>query len=272
MESGEFRSGTTQVSGCEFIPFVEGGPEECFIPAGHTRFLSNNVNTDNQEENERRNMAVVTGDRTILVVRVIADDKSTTASESDLARYVFDDVVNVATQYKACSHDQLNFMKADDRALTGNHDGGGETGISNGVTTVRVHMSTNEGDSAMRNAITSALNQNFGQSSPTHLADHVMYCLPAGTMIGIAYAYVNSWNSVYNNEWCDYMSVQMHEIGHNLNLAHANEIGAYQDQTGMVSDDSFLTDCILCTKTYGLSSPVLMTKFLLVDGVLLWKE
>jgi hypothetical protein len=271
MESGEFRSGTTQVSGCEFIPFVEGGPEECFIPAGHTRFLSNNVNTDNQEENERRNMAVVTGDRTILVVRVIADDKSTTASESDLARYVFDDFVNVATQYKACSHGKLNFIKASGRALTSNN-GGGDTGISNGVTTVRVHMSTNKGDSAMRNAITSALNQNFGQSSPTHLADHVMYCLPAGTMIGIAYAYVNSWNSVYNNEWCDYMSVQMHEIGHNLNLAHANEIGAYQDQTGMVSNDSILTDCILCTKTYGLSSPVLMTKFLLVDGVLLWKE
>jgi hypothetical protein len=234
MESGEFRSGKTQVSGCEFTQFIEGGQEECFIPAWHSRFLSNTVNSDNQEENERRNLAIVTGDRTVLVVRVIADDKSTTASESDLARYVFDDFVNVATQYKACSHGKLNFMKADDRALTGNN-GGGDTRISNGVTTVRVRMSTNKGDSAMRNAITSALNQNFGRSSPTQLADHVMYCLPAGTLDGIAYAYPNSWNSVYSNERCSSVSIQMHEIGHNLNLGHANENGdTNDDQTGMV--------------------------------------
>jgi hypothetical protein len=245
MESGEFRSGETQVSGCEFIQFIEGGPEECFIPAGHTRFLSNTVNTDNQEENERRDLAVVAGDRTILVVRVIADDKSTTASEADLASYVFDDSVNVATQYKACSHGKLNFKKASNRALTGNN-GGGDTGISNGVTTVRVRMSTNRGDSAMRNAITSALNQNFGRSSPTQLADHVMYCLPAGTLDGIAYAYLNSWNSVYSNENCRSVSIQMHEIGHNLNLGHANENGdAYDDQTGMVSDERILTDSII---------------------------
>ena len=70
----------------------------------------------------------------------------------------------------------------------------------------------------MRPAITAALNAQFGVSSPTQLADHVMYCLPAATMSGIAYAYINSWNSVYSNQWCTYVSAQMHEIGHNLNL------------------------------------------------------
>ena len=70
----------------------------------------------------------------------------------------------------------------------------------------------------MRNAVTAALNAQFGVTSPNQLADHVMYCLPAGTMEGIAYAYINSWNSVYSNQWCTYVSAQMHEIGHNLNL------------------------------------------------------
>jgi hypothetical protein len=62
---------------------------------------------------------------------------------------------------------------------------------------------------------------------------------------------VNSWLSVYNNQWCNYVSGQMHgkynviffhdsnirniEIGHNLNLAHSGETSTYDDQSGMVS-------------------------------------
>jgi hypothetical protein len=195
--------------------------------------------TDNQEENERRNLAVVTGKRTILVVRVIAKNRATTAREGSLASAVFDDSVNVAKQYKACSHGKLDFVKADDRAIRHNKKDHGETGISNGVTTVRVNMSTRKGDSAMQNAITAGLNVNFGVSSPGALADHVMYCLPSGTMKGIAYAYVNHWLSVYSNQECGSLSGQMHEMGHNLNLGHANEKGTYKDQTGMVSDGRF---------------------------------
>jgi hypothetical protein len=274
METGEFRSGKTRVSGCDFIQSFKKGrsQDECFIPPGQTRFLSNVVNTDNQEGNERRNLANAnhTGIRTILVVRVIADDASTSAKEVDLHRDVFlDSELNVATQYRACSHGKLNFTKADDRALTGN-SGGGDTGISDGVTTVRVRMSTDAGDDVMTNKITGALNENFGVSSPSKLADHVMYCLPAGTWNGIAYAEVNSWRSVYNNEWCRSVSTQMHEIGHNLNLAHANENdNTYEDQTGMVSDGRILTDSNIY-KDLTLTT-VLMTKFLLADGLLLYQ-
>jgi hypothetical protein len=103
-------------------------------------------------------------------------------------------------------------------------------------------MSTGKGDWAMQNAITAALKQNFGVSSPAALADHVMYCLPPGTMNGIAYAYVNSWMSVYSDQWCGSLSGQMHEIVHNLNLAHANEKGAYNDQTGMMGYSYFNTN------------------------------
>ena len=52
---------------------------------------------------------------------------------------------------------------------------------------------------------------------------------------GIAYAYVNSWNSVYSNQWCNYVSAQVHEIGHNIGLAHSNEGSTtYADQSGMM--------------------------------------
>ncbi|KAL7464254.1 hypothetical protein ACHAXS_004610 [Conticribra weissflogii] len=88
----------------------------------------------------------------------------------------------------------------------------------------------------MRNAISSELFNILGTLA-SNLADHVMYCLPPNTMSGIAYAYINSWNSVYSDYWCTYVSAQMHEIGHNLNFAHSNEAGTYKDQTGMMVQD-----------------------------------
>jgi hypothetical protein len=42
---------------------------------------------------------------------------------------------------------------------------------------------------------------------------------------------MNSWMSVYKNDWCNYVSAQLHEVGHNLNLGHASEGSAeYGDQ------------------------------------------
>jgi len=82
----------------------------------------------------------------------------------------------------------------------------------------KVSSFVNQTDSVMRNDVTNALKTQFGVGSPTALANHVMYCLPAGTIAngGLAYAYINSWNSVFNNQWCTYVSAQMHEIGRYL--------------------------------------------------------
>jgi hypothetical protein len=121
-----------------------------------------------------------------------------------------------------CSFDKLNFVPAQHSKIT------------DGVVTITVPTNTTEGDAVMRNAITAEINRVFEVSSPRNIADHVMYCLPPNTMNGIAYAYINSWNSVYSNQWCNYVSGQMHEIGHNLNFAHSNEAGSYKDQSGMM--------------------------------------
>ena len=71
--------------------------------------------------NRRR---LTTGTKTVLVVRVVANDSSTTASADQLSDSVFGtngDLVNLKTQYAACSHNQLLFQPA-----TG-------TGIANGT-------------------------------------------------------------------------------------------------------------------------------------------
>ena len=154
-----------------------------------------------------RKLAVTNGQRTVLVVRVIASNGSTSASDTDLSNSVFGngvDFVNLSSQYTACSHNKLNFIKAADKVGTESKS------ITNGVVTVTVNTALADGDGAMRNAITAQLNSDFNVSNPNQLANHVMYCLPSGTMSGVAYAYINSWMSVYSDNWCTSVSAQMH--------------------------------------------------------------
>lgn len=66
--------------------------------------------------------------------------------------------------------------------------------------------------------------------------DLVVYCMPPGTGDQwVAYAYLNQFESFYNDPWCQYFSGMMHEVGHNLNLAHSNFEGEeYGDTQGMM--------------------------------------
>ena len=156
------------------------------------------------------------GTRTVLVARVILDDGAYDAADpTELSNDVFGNGVdpnNLKSQFAACSANQLLFEKTPNRVMTSNPYDGGTTDINNGVVDIKVNLSKSIGDNVIRNAVTTKINLVFGVRSPAELADHVMYCLPSGTMLGIAYAYINSWNSVFSNEWCNYVSVQMHEV------------------------------------------------------------
>ncbi|KAL7534367.1 hypothetical protein ACHAXR_005826, partial [Thalassiosira sp. AJA248-18] len=176
-----------------------------------------------------------TGDRTVLALKVIASDGlGATMTEFSLADSVFGslvggpDQVNLASQYTACSHGQLNFTPRPFKTST-------STVVSDavdGVCTVNVASVASAGDSVMRNEATTAIQTAFGASKGG--ADYVMVCVPDASMGGIAYAYVNHWLSVYKNNWCTYPSAQLHEVGHNLNLAHSGETETYDDQSGFM--------------------------------------
>ncbi len=155
-----------------------------------------------KSKQDKSKTASTTGTKTVLVVRVTASDASTSASKSLLSNRIFGttgDSVNMASQFSACSHDKLNFTPA-----TG-------SGITNGVQEVTVSVSTSQGDDVMNNAIYGELGSDY-----YGLADYLMFCLPANTMDGIAYAYIGGQISVYDDDWCEYPSVAMHELGHNL--------------------------------------------------------
>ena len=161
----------------------------------------------------------------------------------------YGDNVNLRSQYAKCSGNQFSFDPADDSSS-------GEP-VSNGVYAVDITQSVvGVDDSIVRNAANTAASNALGDLNSQY--DHVMMCIPPGTSGSwIAYAYVNHWLSVYNNRWCNYVSAQLHEVGHNLNLAHSGEgSNEYADQSSMMgfsySSDETPEMCFNAPKNFQL--------------------
>ena len=196
---------------------------------GNGNGLAKGKNKRSLEEDRRR---LVTGEKTVLALRVVAPDSSTTSIESTISDEIFGtsgDNINLSTQYDACSYGKLTFVPFNGITSTG-------VSITDGVATVDITQNVNGAENGViRDAVTAEATTKFGSLSSQF--DYVMQCLPPGTSGSwIAYAYINHWLSVYNDLWCNYPSGQMHEIGHNLGLAHSGEEGAaeYADQSGMM--------------------------------------
>jgi hypothetical protein len=152
-----------------------------------------------------------TGTKNMLAIRVVAADASTSSSSAQISDSWFGtdgDGVNLRSQYAACSYGALTCNAASMTTSTGVDvtDGVYEVTISENVSGVE--------RSVITNAVVTAGNAALGNMESQF--DHVMLCLPSGTSGSwIAYAYVNWYLSVYNNNWCNYVSAQMHgELSH----------------------------------------------------------
>jgi Gametolysin peptidase M11 len=57
--------------------------------------------------------------------------------------------------------------------------------------------------------------------------------------------------AIFNDHWCNYPSIQMHEIGHNLRLQHAGETGEgdYEDRVGMMGVSFESESTLACFNT-----------------------
>ncbi len=178
-----------------------------------------------------RNQQATTGQSTVLVLRVMADDSPYPLGEEPLAASVFgssNDHVNVASQYDGCSHGQKTLRRAEGNDV---HDG---------VLTVTLDTPAAGNDSSTLVAEATARAEARlgigGNDSLGSVFDHVMYCIPPGTNDGwFAYAYLNGYRSVYNGLACTYPSAQGHELGHNLGLHHAGDgTEEYGDTSGLM--------------------------------------
>ena len=153
--------------------------------------------------------------KTVLVLRIEAADAQTTASEAVLANSIFGasgDVLNLKSIYNQCSNGQLQFEPQTNHYLIG----------TDGVYTVRLPATTVIGapDDTIREAAITQASQDFGGVALDTIANYVIVCIPPGTAGGgwVAYAFMNHWLSVYNDNWCNSPSALMHELGKFIRL------------------------------------------------------
>jgi hypothetical protein len=155
----------------------------------------------------QRNLAYFKGNeeligvKSLLVVQIILNDGSKYERlKDDLWNDIFapegDGQVSLTSQYKACSYNKLNFIPSN---------------VNDGVIDIQVDLSKSDGHMAINNAVTAKINSQFKVNRPDKLADYVMYCHPEDTGVGLAYAWVNFYLSVYNDSWCSSLSAGMHE-------------------------------------------------------------
>ncbi len=159
----------------------------------------------NTRHQRRLTAAIVTS--RVLVLRISALDTTNTYSNSQLYNFIFDNSQpytqpTLASQYGKLSFGKLNFVPT-----------------QYGVMEVQVPVNATGATSmTIRDAAISVVQTQYGVSSITDLADHVMLCIPPGTGNWAGSSPVQSWRVVLNDQWCGFLSGFMHEMGHNLGL------------------------------------------------------
>ncbi len=197
--------------------------------------------------NGSRKLAVVTGDKPILVVRVIdVNGLARKESAAQIGDDVFGtkgDTVNLKSQLYGCSMGKLKVLSGNPKYPKGVPNGQGK---APGVMEVKISVSlTTSNLSTVRNAITTAVQSAIGLTLPGPY-HHVMYVLEKCYVDcgWAAYAFKNSWLSVYQGEYYKQTATQVHELGHNFNLAHSGGLNGkpYNDHTCMMGNPLYSDD------------------------------
>ncbi|GFH46416.1 hypothetical protein CTEN210_02890 [Chaetoceros tenuissimus] len=221
-----------------------------FIPPGLD--IAANLRKGRPEHDRRRLKAPLTGDKPILVVKVIdSGGLARTESAAEIGDDVFgtiNDPVNLKSQLWDCSHNQTNVMPGENPDPVNNPEQ-----EAPGVIEVTIPISlTNNGNNAIHNAVTAAVNARLntnlvnGWDQITEPYHHLMYVIEKCYVDcgWAAYAYINGWMSVYQSGYYKQTGVQVHELGHNFGLYHSGGLdgATYTDHTGMMGNPLYSDD------------------------------
>lgn len=189
----------------EFDPITD--PERQFESSSSDDLTPSKEEKDSSDEDEVpfRARPTATGDKSVIVIRTIANDGAPDDSADDLRDEIFGihgDPLNMASHYGACSYNKFTMTPF-------RGDINGNT-VTDGVYETTIDLAAVDIDEA---DVTTQLASELGANWVTRKGiDHVLYCLPRDGFT--AYAYYNSHLSVYSNHWCSAPSGNMHELGH----------------------------------------------------------
>lgn len=158
-----------------------------------------------------RRLAPTTGTSTVLMVRVSTNDAVPAISASTMSERAFGSTDTLESTFENCSFGKLKLKKA-----TSESGGVVEISINANVKGARIFDLENLMITALQNKVGDDLNA----------FDHIIYCVPKGSYFSptspgwVAYAYIGSRRSFFNDESCGHLSKLTHEIGHNLGLRY----------------------------------------------------
>eukprot|EP00804_Cyclotella_cryptica_P016798 CCRYP_001799-RE/>CCRYP_001799-RE protein AED:0.07 eAED:0.07 QI:359/1/1/1/0.92/0.85/14/1113/1072 len=255
-------------------PFVESGNgsssvlEIVNLPMGELKLKPGNgqhslrrriLAEGGAEDPSNRQLAVYEGVKKVLFVRVIDKDglvhPDNAETMSDKIFGTYGDTTTMKDQFEACSFGKLK--------ITNNYGfslGNAESAPGVIEVTINVSLKTS-GRSTIQTASKKAAEAKIGMSLPGPF-DHVMYSLQGcyNECGWAAYGGVNSWFTYYQGNNYRYPAVGMHEIGHNLNLAHSggNDGKEYSDHSCLMGNPWFRDDvsqmCFNAAKSFQISS------------------
>ncbi|EJK70780.1 hypothetical protein THAOC_07835 [Thalassiosira oceanica] len=235
------------------------------LPSGGIQLVQKSEDEMTVEDIERRNRRL-NGDegvKKVLVVRV-KDSQGRQVSgnhktQSNKWFGTYGDQVTLKSQFDACSYGKY-------RVSNDYGDVPWKNKLSSpGVleVTIPVSLSTST-QSQMRIAVAKEVQNTLGISLPgpfEHVAFVVQDCYSVGGDIcgWSAYAYINHWLSVFIKDNWRYPAVTMHEMGHNLGLAHSGGLDGktYTDHTCLMGnplwEDDIAKMCFNPVKTFQLA-------------------
>ena len=197
----------------------------------------------NRDRALRRRLNRHNGVKKALVIRVIDRyNRAVSGNASYLSDKFFGtngDSVTMKSGFNDCTFGKLQFTNEYndqniDKVLS-----------APGVMEVKIDISLSSStQSQIRSAVLQAAQSKLGFSLPGQSFDHVLivaeHCYPNSqdNCAFAAYAFVNSWLSVYVDDNYKFPAVSMHELGHNLNLAHSGGLDGktYTDHTCLMGN------------------------------------
>ena len=209
-----------KTTGAYIEEVLETGDMKMHIPNTATIEVIS-IDDEHESQHSRRLASSKPGTLSVLVIKVIdSRGAQLSATNAQLVNDIFEDQYCLKTGYASCSNNQLIIEPAANRNTLQ-----GTVGVRNGITSITLNIAAdvaNDNNKELEKAAEAQVQREYGNVRLQY--DLVMFCLPR-TGKYVAYAYINRWLSVYNGSWCQRVSTQMHEVGHNLGFAHSNQNG-----------------------------------------------